>query len=349
VLLGARAHLAWCDLVDGNLDAAIAHAQAVIDDAGARGWASQLQVRCAYLSLALARSLRGEFEAADRIVASGLAADANGVEAWPTVALHLAQASVAVSRRRPRAATAALDSARIALRERPVSPSLADALTRTAAEVAMLTGSADHSPMTDDPAVSATDWSIRARTALARGDLDGAMRAAGQVPRRPESGSLDDVVAAIEAAVCEALVAGQQRRMALAIEAMGDALAMAAPQRIVRPFAVAGSGDLVRILRAAPAAGATAALRQAVIDRLGSDDEPAPARPEPEPLLEPLTERELAVLAELPTMRTNEEIARDLYVSINTVKSHLAHLYRKLGVGNRREAVRRARDLGLLL
>ncbi len=88
-------------------------------------------------------------------------------------------------------------------------------------------------------------------------------------------------------------------------------------------------------------------LRDALLGRL-ADHGAGPVLPEPEPLLEPLTERELAVLAELPTMRTNEEIARDFYVSINTIKSHLTHLYRKLGVGNRREAVRRGRELGLI-
>jgi LuxR family maltose regulon positive regulatory protein len=70
--------------------------------------------------------------------------------------------------------------------------------------------------------------------------------------------------------------------------------------------------------------------------------------PEPEPLLEPLTEREFAVLGELPTMRSNDEIAAQFFVSVNTVKSHLKHLYRKLDVTNRRAAVRRARELGLI-
>lgn len=82
-------------------------------------------------------------------------------------------------------------------------------------------------------------------------------------------------------------------------------------------------------------------LRASRIDAVGSD--------QPNPLLEPLTARERAVLVQLPTMRTNEEIARDFHVSVNTVKSHLQHLYRKLDVTNRREAVRRARALGLLL
>ena len=58
--------------------------------------------------------------------------------------------------------------------------------------------------------------------------------------------------------------------------------------------------------------------------------------------------RELAILAELPSMSSNDEIAARYYVSVNTIKSHLKHLYRKLEVSNRREAVRRGRELGLI-
>ncbi|KQX65742.1 hypothetical protein ASD06_08980 [Angustibacter sp. Root456] len=64
--------------------------------------------------------------------------------------------------------------------------------------------------------------------------------------------------------------------------------------------------------------------------------------------LPPLTERELSTLRLLPTMMTNAEIADEQYVSVNTVKSHLKSLYRKLGVAGRREAVVIARELGLV-
>jgi LuxR family maltose regulon positive regulatory protein len=63
---------------------------------------------------------------------------------------------------------------------------------------------------------------------------------------------------------------------------------------------------------------------------------------------EELTERELDVLRYLPTMLRNQDIAVQMYVSVNTVKAHLRSLYRKLGVTQRREAVDRARELGLL-
>jgi LuxR family maltose regulon positive regulatory protein len=61
-----------------------------------------------------------------------------------------------------------------------------------------------------------------------------------------------------------------------------------------------------------------------------------------------LTERERAVLDHLPTMMSNAEIAQQMLVSVNTVKTHLKAVYRKLGVERRRDAVVRARQLELL-
>jgi LuxR family maltose regulon positive regulatory protein len=65
-------------------------------------------------------------------------------------------------------------------------------------------------------------------------------------------------------------------------------------------------------------------------------------------IVEPLTDREQAVLRHLPTLMSNAEIAGEMLVSINTVKTHLKAIYRKLGVERRRDAVLRARRLGLL-
>ncbi|CAN5900825.1 LuxR C-terminal-related transcriptional regulator [soil metagenome] len=65
-------------------------------------------------------------------------------------------------------------------------------------------------------------------------------------------------------------------------------------------------------------------------------------------LIDQLTERELAVLRYLPTKLTQREIAAELYVSLNTVKTHCRAVYRKLGVGDRKAAVQAARDLHLL-
>jgi DNA-binding CsgD family transcriptional regulator len=74
---------------------------------------------------------------------------------------------------------------------------------------------------------------------------------------------------------------------------------------------------------------------------------PAPAGPPPWPG-EPLTVSETRVLRYLPTHMGAPEIAAELFLSANTVKTHLRHLYRKLGAHSRREAVQRARAIGLL-
>ena len=79
-----------------------------------------------------------------------------------------------------------------------------------------------------------------------------------------------------------------------------------------------------------------------------------PGEPPPGPsarglaLAEPLTHSETRVLRYLPTHLTASEIASELYVSVTTVKTHMSHLYAKLGIHRRAEAVDRARALGLL-
>ncbi len=73
--------------------------------------------------------------------------------------------------------------------------------------------------------------------------------------------------------------------------------------------------------------------------------EPAPPSPG---LVENLTDREQAVLRYLPSQLSQRDIANELYVSLNTVRTHCKAIYRKLGVGDRKAAVQAARDHGLL-
>jgi len=74
---------------------------------------------------------------------------------------------------------------------------------------------------------------------------------------------------------------------------------------------------------------------------------PAPPAGPPPPL-EPLSSSEIRVLRYLPTSLTAPEIASELFVSHNTVRTHMRHLYAKLGTHRRADTVARARALGLL-
>ena len=71
-------------------------------------------------------------------------------------------------------------------------------------------------------------------------------------------------------------------------------------------------------------------------------------RSAPAVLAEPLSEREQAILGYLPSLMSNQEIAGALMISVNTVKTHLKAIYRKLDAPGRREAVQRARELALI-
>jgi LuxR family transcriptional regulator, maltose regulon positive regulatory protein len=92
-----------------------------------------------------------------------------------------------------------------------------------------------------------------------------------------------------------------------------------------------------------------AALIREIADLLGEARRPAPRSSELAWPDEPLTPGENRILRYLPTHMSSREIAAELCVSADTVKTHLRHLYRKLGAHSRHEAVHRARAAGLLV
>ena len=88
----------------------------------------------------------------------------------------------------------------------------------------------------------------------------------------------------------------------------------------------------------------------ALLRAFGQPDAGAPRTRAAAPpgLVDPLTDRELEVLRLLAAGRSNQRIAHDLVVALDTVKKHVTHLLGKLGASNRTEAVARARELGLI-
>ena len=130
-----------------------------------------------------------------------------------------------------------------------------------------------------------------------------------------------------------------------------DALTMAQPQGFRRIFLDKGK-SLIPLLRLAVDKGITADYSRSLLTEL-EGMAPSPPRPSTPnlpvaALAEIISEREIEVLALLADNLTYQEIAQTMFVSVNTVKSHLKSIYGKLGVHNRREAVARARMLHLL-
>ncbi|MEJ2733151.1 MAG: LuxR C-terminal-related transcriptional regulator [Anaerolineae bacterium] len=130
-----------------------------------------------------------------------------------------------------------------------------------------------------------------------------------------------------------------------ALSALEQALSLAAPEGYVRTFVDEGEA-MARLLRRALTEGITVDYAARLLAAFG--ESPQSASPAAQALVEPLTEREMEVLRLIAAGLSNREIGDELVVAVSTVKSHINHIYGKLDVKNRTQAVARARTLGLL-
>ena len=120
-------------------------------------------------------------------------------------------------------------------------------------------------------------------------------------------------------------------------------MTLAEPEGFVRVFVDEGPA-MASVLREAASRGL---VPTAVSGVLAAFDLPVDRRSSSQSLIEPLSERELEVLALLRSDLDGPAMARQLFVSVNTLRTHTRNVYAKLGVTSRREAVRRADELGL--
>lgn len=187
---------------------------------------------------------------------------------------------------------------------------------------------------TEDSATSALALMV-AWARFARGEAASAERALDPVLEVP--GLLP--TARLEAWLLKSALAIRTGRRTLARSALENAVRLAAPEAAIRPFA-----------QADPAA------RQLLVEQIGGfgeyDEFAATVRRALSTMdgVQPvgtLTQRENAVLSRLTSQRSLDEVALDLSVSVNTIKTHVRAIYAKLGVNNRRAAVATARERGL--
>ncbi|MET8199532.1 LuxR C-terminal-related transcriptional regulator [Micromonospora taraxaci] len=355
--------------VRGDLRAAEQAARDALGMPPCRGWSGRLDCAYAYLALALVALLRDQpEEAAANLALAGPALgvadgwaggpEAGTAEDWLAAAPGepVAAAVAALCRAQlhrdagdPAAGQRLLVRAGAALADRPSATELTSLLRAAEAELRaergdldavrdLLAGSADDGT---DPVLAVTV----AKVELLAGDTAAAGRVlpawqspaatAWPLPVRLDAGLLDAVLAER---------AGDGRRAGRILEQVLD---LAGPQGCRRVFTRAAPP--VRDLLAAHLDAGTAHFT--LVSDLVRGASTSTARPTAAPrgvLDEPLTERELTILRYLQSILSNVEIASELSLSVNTVKTHVRNIYRKLDATRRREAVRRARELRLI-
>ena len=137
-----------------------------------------------------------------------------------------------------------------------------------------------------------------------------------------------------------------------AVTFIGDALVMAQSEGFLRIFLDKGE-ELIPLLHLASSRNIASDYARKLLTAFGAEPVLEQSRKQKtvsgqNDLVEALSERELSVLQLLSAGKTNQEISGEMFVSVNTIKSHLKNIFGKLGVKNRREAVAQARIRNLL-
>ena len=195
---------------------------------------------------------------------------------------------------------------------------------------------------------------VLARVLLAQGEAEQALALLGRL--RAVAAAQDRAGSLIEIGALRALALAARGEERAAVDALVGALVIACPQGYVRVFADEGPpmaallGRLITAQRTGRAAADVPLGYLVWLQRAFDTGHPAT---EPGPvavsgIVAPLTSRELEVLLMLAAGRSNQAIARELVVTLDTVKKHVGHVLCKLGAANRTEAVARARELSVI-
>jgi LuxR family maltose regulon positive regulatory protein len=349
VVLDCLAQLALFKALDGALHEAARFAGAALELARRRGWDDDVAAAPAFLALGIAHLNWAAFDDAGHCLAAAARAVGSSQSRTTLSLITLFQALV-VGRTDIAAAARVAHSVRNDIDEWGLPPSLA--VTAGFFEAALLAGAGqpDRSRqalerggvVSEAPVEAAV---VRARLALARGDATEALQnleTAFSRHARTRHAAVGIEALAL-AAVCRYLLHDEDGALELAEEALDRAQ----PESFRFPLLAVGPPlpDLLRRrIRAGTRQRTLAGEIIALIEERGGQSGHDPRRV----LLDPLSDREEAVLRYLPTVMSKADIASELFVSINTVKTHTRNIYRKLGVGTRTEAVRRAKHLNLV-
>jgi LuxR family maltose regulon positive regulatory protein len=186
----------------------------------------------------------------------------------------------------------------------------------------------------------------RARVHLAQREPGAALAVLEPLRRQAEAKEWADD--ALQAMVLQAVALYAHGEENAAVQLLSEALALAAPGGFIRTFIDEGR-PMTRLLSAAAAQGVMPDYVGRLLAAFEAEAQKRADAPHPpQPLVEPLTPRELEVLELIAQGLSNREIGERLFIALNTVKGHTRRIYGKLGVKNRTQAVNKARTLHIL-
>ena len=302
----------------------------------ARRAGSELMAPAACIALARVARERGDLEQARSWLHDAGLAESAGTDRVASALVVIEQALLAAAEGRPAAGLTALEAHRSRSRRYRLLPEEIEARWCSAEARLLLasgeTAAATHS-LQSSPRRTSDVLSVEIQMAVERLDLGRAGALIGQWPDDPGPR------------------AGIERGLWLAVVDHLSGRADLARTRLAEAIAACSAEGWLEVLRPAPVVSAARVLyRESPTPFLREVCE-SPVTTSPgrtvKGLVEQLTDREYMVLPLLPTRMTNLEIAETLGVSLNTVKTHLKHIYRKLGVTERSDAIAVAEELHL--
>ena len=345
----SSAHLALASALRGDVARSLRRANQALGIADRRGWARSEPAAVAYCALAAVCIQRDQLDDAERLIGQADAAVRDTRER-PLLAVHALNRVQLLSDRGEHAgALDLLHATREQLGDWPLPAPIRGLLT---AEEGLLDAATGAPGAGRALLQRATGSAPAVANALARLDLlEGEAKAARATLAAhladPDKRRGVSLPIRAEAWVLDALALDALAEHEAAAQSLERALDLAEPAGL-RRIIVTHGGAIGPLLRRHIRRGtAHPAMVGDLLETIERDGRRA-ARPAPAVLAEPLSEREQAILGYLPSLMSNQEIAGALMISVNTVKTHLKAIYRKLDTPGRREAVQRARELALI-
>jgi LuxR family maltose regulon positive regulatory protein len=312
-----------------------------------RGWSQNPSTACAYLVLGGAHFDRGDLAAAERYLDLAMACRP---EPAISLTIGLTRAVVAHANGDPAAGLEILRGAQQELQRLNGPYVMAASLGEWEARLLAATGRIEQArallASSDEPRpASAATLAARAELQLAEGDASGAV--VTLVPCLDGSASSLVVYQRLETLLLVAMAHQRLGDLDAAATSLERALQVAEPEGYRQVFWNLGAEVQALLLRQRERGTAHPQLLTELLDRPDVSAAPS-AVPAPVALAAPLTDREQVVLGLLDSDLSTRQIADELYVSVNTVRSQVRSIYRKLDASRRGDAVRRARHLRLL-